>query len=125
MDLLGPPFHSNHSVPGSHRQVLILQISTESKTSRHFQNRNISNLFFHMFYLHGASQYRPVNSQQSPVRMRALVLTLQIRDLNLGEAPSFLRSRGDKTGEEAESKWPSEEKSCPLAQCPQSLVIKN
>ena len=53
------------------------------------------------------------------------ITTLQIRDLNLGEAPSFLRSRGAKTGEEAESKWPSEEKSCPLAQCPQSLVIKN
>lgn len=57
--------------------------------------------------------------------MRALVLTLQIRDLNLEEAPSFLRSRGDKRGAEAESEWPSEEKSCPLAQCPQSLVIRN
>lgn len=57
--------------------------------------------------------------------MRALVLTLQIRDLNLEEAPSFLRSRGDKRGAEAESEWPSEEKFCPLAQCPQSLVIRN
>lgn len=78
-----------------------------------------------MFYLLGAFQYLPVNSHQSPVRMRALVLTCWLRDLNLGEVPSFLRSRGDKKGAEAESKWPSEGKSYPLAQCPQSLVIKN